>query len=118
MTAICSKCGTRPRSSNHSWCLPCKNDDRNARRDRNRDYVLNYLLEHPCEICGERDVRTLDFHHKDPAAKSANIAEMILHAKRASLIAEMEKCRVFCKNDHARHTAEQANTYKHRMTSQ
>jgi hypothetical protein len=36
-----------------------------------RDYVIEYLKTHPCESCGESDVRVLEFHHigdKDMAA--------------------------------------------------
>src|SRR5215207_3104541 len=34
-----------------------------AARGYAREYLMNYLSTHPCESCGEDDIRVLEFHH-------------------------------------------------------
>jgi hypothetical protein len=73
-------------------------------RDRNTQYVLDYLISRSCEKCGEADPVVLQFHHRDPEQKSASIADL-MSGSIASLSAEMEKCAVLCANCHIKHTA-------------
>jgi hypothetical protein len=75
-------------------------------RDRNRLFVLDYLLGHPCVDCGERDPVVLDFDHVRGVKKAgvcflANIGTASLETLRA----EIEKCEVRCANCHRRKTA-------------
>ena len=34
-----------------------------ARRDEARNYILDYLATHSCVDCGENDIRVLEFDH-------------------------------------------------------
>jgi hypothetical protein len=43
-----------------------------------RRLVCGYLLEHPCVGCRESDIVVLEFNHRDPLSKLANISDMIL----------------------------------------
>ena len=136
----CTKCkreksetefGWRKKEKNirQSWCKLCysqysKNDwktnekrrKRNhdkckERRKRNHDIVYDYLLTHPCIVCGEKDPIVLDFDHRD--SKSHNISDMSVGAfKVITLIKEINKCDVLCANCHRRRTAEQYNWSK------
>lgn len=75
-------------------------------------YVWNYLLQHPCVICGEDDPVVLEFDHLDQETKLGNISE--LH--KWSLLKvqeEIKKCRVLCANCHRRHTAVQMGWYEY-----
>ena len=77
-----------------------------ARRLRNRAYLLEYLREHPCALCGEPDPVVLDFDHlRDKVGHVTFIANA---SGKANVIADMSKCRVLCANCHRRHTAQQA----------
>ena len=49
--------------------------ERNARiRDEARRYTYEYLRNHPCSSCGERNPAALDFHHRNPKKKKKEIA--------------------------------------------
>ena len=75
-----------------------------ARRHRNRAYIYNYLLTHPCVLCGEVDPVVLDFDHLRDKVREVTV--MAILSGRANLIVEIAKCRVLCANCHRRHTAE------------
>lgn len=103
-----------------SLCKPCRRDKErryqqqrkvdspalprkyHARRTmKKRQYVLGYLLKHPCSQCGHADVRALEFHHRNPDQKIASIASMQNKSySLATLKAEVEKCIVLCSNCH------------------
>lgn len=73
-------------------------------RERNRNYVLEYLKSHPCIDCNEGDIIVLEFDH----VKDKKVSEI---SKAASagwslerLKKEIEKCEVRCANCHRRAT--------------
>lgn len=78
-------------------------------RIRNLQYVVDYLKEHPCVDCGERDPIVLEFDHTD--SKDHNVSQMMNHSLE-KLIEEIAKCQVRCANCHRRKTAIQFNYYK------
>lgn len=72
-----------------------------AKRDRKKEKLktknLLELLKIKCQICGEDHPAVLDFHHKDPNDKDANISKM---NSRSKIIEESKKCIVLCSNCH------------------
>lgn len=60
--------------------------------------IEDFLLSHPCEICGNKDIRVLCFHHKDPMEKELNISETSYSVNKIKK--EIEKCLVLCANCH------------------
>lgn len=77
---------------------------RTAAKEAAQDYVLAYLMSHPCIDCGEDDIVVLDFDHLD--GKSHNVSDMVRRGfKLATIQAEIDKCEVRCANDHRRMTA-------------
>jgi hypothetical protein len=102
-----------------SVCRPCQAQDS---RDRDREnirmsnkssrergteraqqFVIDYLSNRPCQVCGETDVSVLTFHHLNPEEKSYNVSDMIAHGYSINTIqTELEKCAVVCYNDHMR----------------
>lgn len=84
--------------------------------ERNKRHVVDYLSKNPCVGCGEKDVVTLTFDHRDPSEKSSGVFILMKNGhKLETLQAEMDKCDVRCYNCHAKRTASQFNWYKLRM---
>jgi hypothetical protein len=63
------------------------------RKQAAREYVLNYLATHPCETCGESDVRVLEFHHT--GEKEKTVSHMVGEGYAIERIqAEIDKCTI------------------------
>ena len=69
--------------------------------------LVEYLADHPCVDCGERDPLVLDFDHRDPSTKRMAVGSLIRYGSWPLLEAEIAKCDVRCANDHRRRTAQQ-----------
>lgn len=88
-----------------------------AYRVNAREYVLAYLLSHPCSECGETDPRVLEFHHE--GEKSSEVIRLIGRgASLQALIAEIEKCTVLCANCHRKLTSDERDGLKGKAYSQ
>lgn len=75
--------------------------------------VIDYLAEHPCVDCGEKDYRLLDFDHKERSKKSQNVSTMISKGLSPTRIfSEIAKCDVRCVRCHRLKTIEQMGWYK------
>lgn len=75
-------------------------------RQNIRAYIRDYLLAHPCMVCGESDILVLEFDHRDRNTKLFNVGNAIArNTSLADLEAEIAKCDVLCANDHRRRTA-------------
>jgi hypothetical protein len=68
-----------------------------------REFVWNYLLNHPCEICGEPDPRVLEFHHLHGNDKPISVMAGQGYSIE-SIQSEIKKCQVLCANCHRRVT--------------
>ncbi len=79
---------------------------RQLKRERNKQFLLEYKSKHPCVRCGENHPACLDFHHLEN--KKLDISEMVLRCYGLEAIQdEILKCVVLCKNCHAKeHWAE------------
>jgi 5-methylcytosine-specific restriction endonuclease McrA len=79
-----------------------------------RIFVLQFLLEHLCVDCGEKDPVVLDFDHLSELGKKIySISEMINSSScLESLKLEINKCAVRCSNCHRRKTAKDFGSYR------
>lgn len=138
-TAICKKCGPLPvsefyrhaRRGYQNLCKKCKAEYNRQHYKKDRDkyiarakssnkemrvrltrLLLAYLMKHPCK-CGEDDPVLLDFHHKNPAEKAANVAALMTRRRPwAEILQEIKKCKVLCVRCHRYATAKQRGWYK------
>jgi hypothetical protein len=68
-------------------------------------HVYRFLMEHACASCGEANPVVLEFNHRDPTTKAANISDLVMRmASAARLDVEIAKCEVLCANCHQRRT--------------
>ena len=102
----CRDCqqGLRRQSyANHRETAKATNNERTRLAiESGREYVYNYLLEHPCIECGNSNVLVLTFDHVRGTKKRA-VAEMVSSGYSIETIeAEIGKCDVVCFNCHMR----------------
>lgn len=72
-----------------------------SRKDRNKKIVHDYKTSHGCTKCDESHPATLDFHHRDPKTKLANISKLVKSGYGVEiLLAEIAKCDLLCANCH------------------
>lgn len=69
------------------------------RRQERLDWLVDYCETHGCKACGEKDVRALDFHHRDPLTKYKCVSGLWC-ASWKRIHDEIEKCDVLCANCH------------------
>jgi hypothetical protein len=78
---------------------------------RNKEFVINYLLTHPCVDCGETDPFFLEFDHKE--SKLLEVGSMVTWAwSIEKIIQEINKCEVRCVKCHKIQTAKRAGWYQ------
>jgi hypothetical protein len=73
-------------------------------RTRNREFVNNYLLSHPCVDCGVKDIVVLEFDHVKGVKENAVAVASNRSWSLDKLKKEIEKCEVRCANCHRRVT--------------
>jgi hypothetical protein len=69
-----------------------KYDDRMA--------MINHAKSSGCSVCGETDIRCLDFHHKNPEEKKFSISGGSVWRKVECILEEIDKCSIICANCH------------------
>jgi len=80
-------------------------------REARHEFIVEYLLEHPCAECGEPDPVVLEFDHLGD--KEMEISTAVHQGWGWSrLKKEIAKCQVLCSNCHKRKTAYTQENYK------
>ena len=97
-----------------------KNAEKYKERNRKRQYeyrvlvytkVHRYLFDHPCS-CGQTHPAALEFHHRDPVAKTREVSKMITRREPLSrIMREIAKCDVMCASCHRIATAKKDGWY-------
>ena len=88
-------------------------------RYKNRQGILEYMLEHPCIICGEDDPVVLEFDHRNPSEKCFTISDACSQKMRLDkIMLEVKKCDVLCANCHRRKTAKDRGYYNHKVLNE
>ena len=103
---VCSRRVSQKHYQNNKAAYLERNQRNNPlQRNVNRKFVMQFLLEHACVKCGQSDPVVLEFHHLNPATKTANVCDMVhFRVSVARIRQEIAKCEVLCANCHQRHT--------------
>jgi hypothetical protein len=81
------------------------------RREDARDFILRYISNHPCEVCGETDPLVLEFHHVSGKEETVSI---LIHRGHSieRIMEELSRCKVLCCNCHRRITISERGWYR------
>lgn len=75
------------------------------------EFIIEYLIMHPCVDCGETNPLVLQFDHVNDN-KKLSISTMVSQRYSLKTIAkEIEKCEVRCANCHTIETMKRAKAY-------
>lgn len=77
---------------------------------RSREFLLEYLTEHPCIDCGNSDVMVLEFDHVR-GNKTLAVSQMMRYSI-VEIQKEIDKCEIRCANCHRKKTVKQFGWYK------
>jgi hypothetical protein len=103
------------KGSAHDEHLKNIKERKKVAREVARQYVWDYLSNHPCVSCGEDDPRVLEFHHKDSAQKERDLSRMVGDGlSTGRLQQEMDKCIVLCGNCHKKVTMSERGHWRSR----
>lgn len=93
-----------------TYCKDCQTKKRNDRQDK----IIQYLFNHPCADCPERDVIVLQFDHL--GKKANNISSMVMNGVSwDKILREIKKCEVVCANCHIKRTSKRRNTHRYKQ---
>ncbi len=85
------------------------------RLERTR-FLFAYFAEHPCSDCGETDPVVLEFDHLSD--KAFDIGQSLSYRRWETILSEMEKCEVVCRNCHRRRESRRSGTVRHLLAEQ
>jgi hypothetical protein len=119
----------------HNYCRPCHSEYHREHYMANKErYVaqaaarkkalylkhttllLDYFAEHPCVDCGESDPVVLEFDHLGD--KAFDIGHALPYRSWQSILAEIEKCQVVCRNCHRRRESRRMGALRVRLTDE
>lgn len=101
----CRTCKSELHKANHSARMVSIKASQDRRVKAGREYVAEYLGEHPCVDCGITDIRVLEFDHVRD--KINGVAQLVRQGySLAAIKTEIEKCEVRCRNCHTIKTYE------------
>ncbi len=85
------------------------------RMERNREFVNNYLKNHPCVDCGENNIIVLEFDHIRGQKINAIANMKGSYYSISTIKREIEKCEVRCANCHRIKTFERRKNREHKV---
>lgn len=77
---------------------------------------LSYISDKFCKICGENDIRVLEFDHRVSDEKRDSVYTLVSKGcSWKTIMKEIDKCDILCANCHRKKTNIQFNTYRQKF---
>lgn len=115
-STICNEC---QREYKNKWYHGDTNnkelfkETRKKTKDALRTKMICFLEDKECVDCGEKDIVTFEFDHRDTNDKKHSISKMIGDCfSWDNIMDEVNKCDIRCANCHRRKTAKQFGYYR------
>tara|TARA_R110000772_G_scaffold267219_2_gene390731 strand:- start:40 stop:420 length:381 start_codon:yes stop_codon:yes gene_type:complete len=74
-----------------------------VQHQKEKDEWNSYKASLSCAICGFSHPAVIDFHHVDPATKTASVHVLVGNRRYAAAREEIKKCVALCANCHRIH---------------
>lgn len=85
-------------------------------REAIQAYLHDYLLRHPCSVCGQKDLNTLCFVQQDTTEGELSVSKMLVNRYSVNKVrAVIEKSVVRCFNCIARERVKLANEHRNKQ---
>jgi len=98
----CLKCGEDKkledfyRNGKHSYCVPCSKKDSFNRKQRLKEFAVEYKGG-ACQACGyNKCIDALEFHHENREQKEFSISSKTNGISLERLKKELDKCTLYC----------------------
>ena len=90
---------------NKTYKLKHKEETKKYRKEdkQRKKLFIRATKSKGCVICGEKDYRCLDFHHRKREEKECNVSQIRTRGIGA-IVKEIEKCDILCANCHRKTT--------------
>lgn len=132
---VCFAWKFKDRGIRNTFCKECRNQytkthyqkNKKIYIDRNNKYgklrkkelfqkLLLYLSDKFCKVCGEDDIRTLEFDHRDEKLKRDSIYTLLsVGCSWLTVMDEIDKCDILCANCHKKRTNIQFGLYRQKF---
>lgn len=110
--AMCKECVSELTNRHYTDNKELYRVNQRTRRERNRQFIKEYLSDKCCVDCGNSDWRVLEFDHVR-GTKTNNVSKMVVDRVPIETIKEeIAKCDVRCANCHRIVSSERAGHYR------
>lgn len=105
LSPVCRSCQSLASKKHYQNNKQSYFDRSNESERKAREFMINYLKEHPCVDCGYSNILALDFHHL--GNKRIGVGRAVANGSLKKLQEEIDKCVVLCANCHRIRTAKE-----------
>ncbi len=94
----------KQKEAQHEFYMQTKErtyESNRKRRKELREWFADITKNDSCKLCGETTRVCIDYHHRNPEDKVANVSKLVGDMRsRKRILAELEKCDSLCANCH------------------
>lgn len=115
LSTVCRECGKEHckdyYNKNKEHHLKVIGERNKIARQRNKDFILQYIKGKSCIDCGTKDTRVFEFDHLGDKIKDVSVLVSGGYSVK-KIKQELEKCEIVCANCHRIRTFERSDCYR------